>query len=263
MIVTYVRSSTIEDQYPAIWRCETLAGAIQRTGLNQATVIDLEAVHESTPAARAACDRADLIVLHRHLTAPVVEAILRWKAAGKKVIVDLDEPLGQRLPLPALAAAGGPGPGLPAEDFYASLRLVDAITSPSARLTDDWEVPVPIFHVPDFLDLGRYLDLMPVHADCIRIGLGGGQVAYASMAESGLLSALVRVCQQRPNVKLMLFGADQSLIRYLDRIGLPRETRGWVPAEEWPQCLTQLDIGLAPIAGQAERRKAGSAYWNT
>lgn len=256
MFVTYVRSIAVEDQYPAIWRCETLAGAIQRTGRHQATVIDLDAFQRHMPAARSACERADLIVLHRHLTAPVMETALRWKAAGKRIVVDLDEPLRQALPALVPVGVGGPAADLPAEDFYASLRLVDAITSPSARLTDDWQVPVPIFQIPDYLDLERYLDLMPTRTDCIRIGLGGGQVPYASMAASGLLSALAQVCRQRLQVKLLIFGADLSLKRYLERIEAPSEVHGWVPAEEWPQYLTQIDVGLAPIAGQAEQRKS-------
>ena len=242
MKVTFVCSTAVEDQYPVTWRCTTPAAAIQRTGLHQAAVIGLEAFARHAPEAQAACERADLIVIHRYLTAPVLEAALRWRAGGKKVIVDLDEPL------PVTAGPEAPTAG--------SLRLVDAITSPSARLADDWDVPVPAYPLPDYLDPRRYLDIKPTHGECIRVGLGGGSVSYASLAGSGLLGALASVCRQRPNVRLMLFGADATLTRYLIQSGLPHTALPWVPPADWPQHLAGLDVGLAPIAGEAERRKS-------
>ena len=271
MIVTYVYADTKEEWNCAEWRCSVPARAINRTGTHKAYMIDIESFVKRSDAIDQICAESDIIVIQRNLFGPVLATIQHWKAYEKTVIVDFDdaydlmpaavknyefwiEGVQKRRGLDNRVVAQKIDPP-PLTQFKWGLRLVDAATTPSTRLAEDWRSFTSIYNVPNYIELDRYIDVKPEAHDWITIGWGGSLTHLQSFKDSGVLSALRRVCLQRPNVRVMIC----SDIRIYEALNIPEEQKTfnpWVAAVDWPSQLAQFDIGIAPLAGAYDQRRS-------
>jgi glycosyltransferase involved in cell wall biosynthesis len=266
-----VYSPAVDDQYAVQWRCANYAGAITHTGLNQANLLSIDDFVRNTPEAQEKCRSADLIIIHRYFFTPVFPPVTHWKRMGKKVIVDLDEPLHYLQP-------GGPDfdfwhegkPYLrklavlqddercidpsPLEQLQWGLRLVDAVTTPTERMASDWEPFARVFHLPDYPDLHPYRLLKTRPHEGVCIGFNGAGLSGDAPVDSGLSAALTQVCRKRPNVKLILYGLKEA---QLASLRVPRDqvfAYEWRSMEDWLIHLAMIDIGLAPASGNYDLR---------
>jgi glycosyltransferase involved in cell wall biosynthesis len=139
--------------------------------------------------------------------------------------------------------------------FKWGLRLVHAATVPSNRLAEDWQGYTNTYILPNYIELERYIRKVQQPHSGVIIGWGGSLSHLQSFQDSGLVSALIRVCQARPNVKVMICG-DR---RVFDKLALPKTQsifQPWVSPDDWPDVLANFDIGLAPLSGPYDERRS-------
>ncbi len=288
MNLVYISADNPHEWNSSEWRCAAPARAINGGNDAHADVVDVRAW--LTGAADALCESADLIIVQRVLLGPVLNAILHWKARGKTVMAEFDDAY-DKMPdsNPAYAFwhkgwARKPDGRVdvieptPITQFAWGLALCDAASMPSRVLAADWAHVVPTVVVPNWIDLALYSAAQPpeqlntrLDGPCagrtdpaaralgrpvLQIGWGGSLSHLHSFTESGVLKALERVCRARPQVRVVIHGADGRIV---DALRLPKHQklhRPWVPYTEWPAHLAEIDIGIAPLEGAYDQRRS-------
>lgn len=265
MIVTYVCPKFTADQIRVQLRCRNLADAINRTVIHSASTIDLEAFANNTDEVQSVCSKADIIVIYRYLYGEVLAAVQYWKARDKKVIVDFDQAVNlmtEDMPAYSFWFEGIPPAGselaeridpVPLEQFKWGLGMVDAASAASLRLMSDWMQYTRVHIIPDFINTYQYPLSEKNHGDEIWIGLGSS-VNYNVLKQSGLLEAMERISQLRPQVRFVLCNPETST--GLDFNIPPSQLKVYYPQsfEEWVGILLKLDIGLMPCIGGFDQR---------
>ncbi|HEX7555230.1 MAG TPA: hypothetical protein VF338_01305, partial [Leptolinea sp.] len=225
MNIVYVYADSQEEWNSAEWRCAIPARAIQKSNRNNAVLLDIESFAKNTKAAKDICAGSDLIIVQRNLFGPVLNAIQYWKARDKVLVVDFDDaynlipPGVKNYDFWALGKYIRSGPNNeqfeakidppPLTQFKLGLRLVNAAIVPSTTLLNDWSEYVPVYHVPNYIDVDRYANAIQSEHDGIIIGWGGSLSHLQSFMESGVATALRNVCESRPNVKIMICGDER------------------------------------------------------
>jgi hypothetical protein len=267
VIITYIYSNCVEDQIRVQLRCRNLVDAINRTGFHSANLLDINSFAQNTTEAQKVCAGSDILVIYRYLYGPILNALQYWKARDKKVIVDFDQavnylsadkpgysfwlegvPLGDH----AIRHKNLIDP-IPLEQFKWGLGMVDAITVSSGRLVDDWSQFSNVYEIPDYVNMSQYPIFNQTHENEIWLGLGNN-INYDSFKNSGLLSAMEKVCKERPQVGLILCNQEKGAGVKLDIN--PRQVKKHFPRffEDWVNILLKLDIGLVPIHGNYDLR---------
>jgi len=269
--VVYVSLMNSDDQIGAAWRIDIPLKAIIRTGLHQAAKLSLEEFVQNTTNAQETCMDADVIVIHRRLVGPVLNAIQRWKAYDKKIFLDMDLSLSHLTPemdsydfwnrgvmnadsLECLFG-GQPIEPLPTEQLEWGLRMLTGVSTSSRRLADDLSNYTQSFYLPSFVELDQFRNQTPMAHEGILIGLGTDGNHLPGILESSVLDALSMVCRKRPQVRVVITGGDQ---RIYDHLAVPARQKllwPWVKQEDWPRYLSRVDIGLAPLAGEFDQRR--------
>ncbi|MFN3308062.1 MAG: hypothetical protein ACK44E_02540 [Anaerolineales bacterium] len=265
MKVVFVYADSQEEWNSSEWRCAIPYRAINRTGRHQAFLISTEDFASHQPQADEVCQEADLLVIERNLFGPVLSAIQYWKARDKVVLADFDDAYHLMHPSNLNYSFWSQGvrrdngqkvEPLPLTQFKWGLRLVHAATTPSQRLAEDWRAYTEMLYVPNYLDLSLYQNAQPQEHDGIIIGWGGSVSHYQSFVDSGVIPALQRLCRARPQVRVMICGAD---VRIVQQLNLPEGQilhAPWVPHNRWATVLSQFDIGIAPLAGEYDHRRS-------
>jgi len=267
MIITYIHSKSPEDALRVQLRCGNFAAAINRSGWHSANLLCLDSFIQNTLTAQEICEASDLLVVHRYLYGPVLQAVAYWKARGKKVVVDFDQAINYLPPdIPShafqthgnlLKAAGCAGrehersvESMPLDQFKWGLGLIDAAIVSSMRLVVDWSPFTNVYEIPDFLNTDQYPAFKRAH-EKIWVGLAN-EARMSSIRNSGLLTALESICNMRPEVQLVLGDRDDHAV--LDIQPSQLVIRSSCRLDEWAEILLKLDIGLAPIYGDYDLR---------
>jgi hypothetical protein len=270
VIVTYVYSHLPGDAFRVQLRCRNFAGAINRLGWHRAHLLDLDSFIQNTLEAHRACTASDLIVIHRYLYGPVLQAVAYWKARDKKVVVDLDQAINYLTPgIPGHSfwlegePLGSCTPGdpysetkidpLPLEQFKWGLGLIDAALVSSTLLAVDWSQYTEVYEIPDYINTDQYPASRQPHENEIWVGLANG-TRTASIRDSGLLAALETLCRERPQVRLVVCDLEEPVGRVLDID--PSQIVTYPPDvfEQWAEMLLRLDLGLVPTHGDYDLR---------
>ncbi len=222
---------------------------------------------QNTVDAQKICAASDLLVVHRYLYGPVLQAVEYWKARDKKVVVDFDQAINYLTPdIPSHSfwMQGSPLQGatheqgahksqvecMPLEQFKWGLGLIDAAIVSSMRLVVDWSPFTNVHEIPDYLNIDQYPAFKQAH-DRIWVGLANG-TRMTSVRNSGLLTALGSICRNRPEVQLVLSDIDDEALLEIQPSQLL--IRSSCRLEEWADILLKLDVGLAPISGEYDLR---------
>lgn len=268
MKIVFVCADEPEEWDGREWRCLIPARAIERSGRHSAELLSLDEFKINSPEVQAACRDADVIVVQHRLFGPALAAIECWQAYGKMVIADIDGaypaiPIGiQAHPPRAAGLAGHLHPSAKKQDVSLDLQVltglsrVRAATASSLRLAEDWRDYADIYYLPDYLDLRYYQNITLKPHEGVILGWGATPADWTSFSESGLLPALQRVCQARPEVRVMICG---DVRRAFDALPLPAEQKifqPWVPQTDWARALAWFDIGLAPLYGDYDERRS-------
>ena len=269
MNILYCIGDNAAEWNSATWRMEIPARAINRTGAHQARLVNLYTwAGGKEPHVVKDADWADVIVIQRNAFGIVMPAILRWKAQGKRVFLDLDDGY-QVMPkaVPAYAfwhdrqAVDDSGktftlPFSPVEHLGYAAKLVDGITTPSEVIVNDWRRFGKAYFVPNYPETAAYTEAKRLEDhDGIWLGWGGGGSHLDSFTETGVLAALARIVANRENVTICIIG-HQAIY---DRVPVSPERKRFIPwgaYSQWPAKLKQLDIGITPLAGAYDKRRS-------
>jgi len=272
MNIVFAYSDSPEDWNCSEWRCAVPARAINRTKRHRAELISLADFAYNSSSAINICDQADIIVVECHLIGPVLSSIQYWKARDKAVIVDFNSAFNllpisdpkynywfrginssnNYYPINIPERVNPP----PFTQFKLGLGLVHAATVPSRRMVDDWKDLTFVYHLPNYIDLEMYQNVSLKPHQGVNIGWGGSISYYSSFKNSGLIDALIRVCEQRPEVKIIIASGNRYIY---DHLPIPERQKELVPKvsnSSWPQVLSQFDIGLAPLFGPYDERRS-------
>jgi hypothetical protein len=266
LIFVFVHSNLPADKFRVHLRVRNTAEAIQRTGLHQARLLDLDLFMENTAEAVSICQEADVIVIHRYLYGMVLEKVQYWKAREKKIIVDFDQPLDLLTPdmpeyefwmqangLPEPAAAGVYAevnlPPTPADQFRWGLRLVDAACVPSARLADDWSENIRTYRIPDYINTDQYLVIPHQESQTVNVGVDCSGLSADMMDDIGIVNALAEVCKVYDNLHIYFMNGTPDIGAQITLRVEQYTLCEDLPVEEWPSFLSKMDIGLMPVVG--------------
>ncbi|MEW6503832.1 MAG: glycosyltransferase [Chloroflexota bacterium] len=271
MKIIFVHSTLPEDQYRVHVRCHNPASALQASGRHTIHLLPLEEFIHNSPAAVEVCAAADVIVVHRYLFENTLAAVARWRARGKKLLVDIDlsvehlEPdregysFWQKGILPPPYQNGSrPVYPPPAEQLKWLFKMVDGILVPTPQLARDYFAFGRVQILADYLNINEFLVVPPQKRDDrLWLGLNFSGQAFSSLKLSGVLEGVEQVFQQSERLGLLLVGADSSAAHWLNR--LPAERVEVVPAlsvEGLPAVLSKADIGLLPAFGEFAARQS-------
>jgi hypothetical protein len=272
MIITYIHSNFPHDALRVQLRCRNFADAINRIGWHSAHLLDLDSFIQNTPEAQRICVSSDLLVIHRYLYGPILQAVEYWKARDKKVVVDFDQAINFLTPDISshsfwvdgnpLAASVHSGVAqtqqvkiepVPLEQFKWGLRLIDAAVVSSMRLVVDWSPFANVYEIPDYLNTDQYPVYKQAH-EKVWIGLANG-ARFTSIKNSGLLKALEGICLKHPQVQVVLIGSEAS--NTLPVLNIDPSQVVIPPSNlfnEWVNILLKVDLGLVPIYGDYDLR---------
>lgn len=270
MIITYIYSNNPVDALRVQLRCRNFADAINRIGWHSAHLLDLEAFIQNTREAQTICESSDLLVIHRYLYGPVLQAIEYWKARDKKVIVDFDQAINYLTPdIPihsfwlqgepmqsqaeGVRVSGHPVDASPLEQFKWGLGLIDAAVVSSMRLVVDWSPFTDVYEIPDYLNTDQYPAYKQPHEHKVRIGLANG-ARSTSLKNSGLSSALKSICDRHPQVEITICSLNDDIQDVLDIHPSQLVSHYSGLFDDWAALLLNLDIGLVPIYGDYDLR---------
>jgi hypothetical protein len=264
MIITYIYPGGEPNNHRIQVRCRNLSEAIQRTGLHQSFLLDLDSFLKQSEQAQSICARSDILVIYKHLYGAALRMVAYWKARDKRVLVDFDEALnlippdfkeygfwmsGEMNSQTRDELVGGRTQASPLEQFRWGLRLVDSATVPSLRLAEDWRSITPIMHIADYLNINHYPIMArrdePGHP--IKIGIQCQAIGAEGLNSTGLLPALEDVARVRPNVQFHFFNLEASAVRNLHVAPHQLLVTPGISYQNWPSVLSNLDIGIAVV----------------
>ncbi len=247
-------------------RCAAPARAINQTGRYNADLIGWRDFAVNSPDVVDLLENSDYIIIHRGLWSPLLTRIQHWKARDKTIIADFvdayqlmsDEELTD---VHDLEVNGGLQAGDQTDNntpYLTQLKWVlqsmHGATTPSQRLSDDWNPYTRTLVLPDFLDLDRLNLIIPQEHEGVTLGWRGTVRQLNSMKKSGILMALEALFQMRNNAKIM-FSLDHP--EAIGPLNLPTrqvEIVGWNDQGGWYRQLGRIDIGLSPMVGDMEQR---------
>jgi hypothetical protein len=252
--ITYIWRDLAQRWETTEWRGMSFIKAINRTKRHKAIYLpDLEFI-SNTVHSKKICDQSDIIIIHQDLWGKRLSLIQYWKARGKTVIADFDislQSIKNVHPEFKFWTEGVSGienecviDPSPIAQFKWGLQLVDGATTPSQKLADEWNSFTPVFCVPSYINLEKYIHLLPQPHDHITLGWKGDQIL--TFKQSGAFDAIEEVLRVNPETRFLVF-SDTIGLNQFER--LPKNQVQVIPfayGRNWPEPLSQLDIGIVP-----------------
>lgn len=251
------------------WNSSHWRSYLPSTYLNRFCKVETEILPISSlrePHSIPALEKADVIYIERVMSIQIFSILEQWRARGKKVVFDMDDSYKN---IPTTAASynfwvngemekKGYKPLKmeypPIEQIDWFVKLMDAISSPSKLILEDWkDYNDSRLWIPNYVDADLY-EQIPEREGLITIGWGGGASHYGSWYDSGLMTALRRVyTKYKSKVQILLITKDESLTRKMIDVK-PKVVKA--DRLTYPGEMFNLDIALAPLAGQYDRRRS-------
>lgn len=219
---------------------------------------------------------ADVVVMQRPLTRQLVHVIRELKAAGKVVVVEVDDDF-QTID-PRNIAWPTVNPSLSPDRNWHHLRdacqLADLVTVTTPALAARYGKHGRVRIIPNYVP-AHYLHTLPPDAhDAVRVGWSGAVDTHPNDLQQ-TRGAVARVLA-RHGLKFHLIGSGRVPVR--DQYGrtvddpdnpgemltttdlrIPRNlglgpdtmfahTGGWLHLEKYPRAVAELDVGIVPLA---------------
>lgn len=287
MNILYLYADRPKEWNCSEWRCRIPTDAFNRTKEHAARMVFI--ADWAAGKHNADCAWADTIILQRECFAEELALVCHWRGQGKRVYIDLDD--AYEIMPPSVPAhqfwRAGMGyqiiqkkganvaaiwsrtddeghtyrkptklPFEPLEHWKMGMKLCDGITTPSLVIQQDMLPYGPSYLVPNYPSVKHYTEAEPMleKSEILNIGWAGGGSHWDSFVGSGVLTALERVVNEREHVQACIIGPQDVFMKMRGvkkKIYIP-----WGPYAEYPSKLKCLDIGLAPLCGQYDRRRS-------
>jgi len=269
--IVFVHSILPEDDYRVHVRCRNFASALQASGRHAVNLLILEDFISNNPAAVKTCQPADIIILHRYLFESTLAAIARWRARGKKVLVDIDLSVEHLEPEqagfsfwqkgvlpPSLKNGSRPIYPSPAEQLKWLLKMVDGILVPTSQLAYDYFPYGRVQLLVDYLNINEFLVVPSERRENVLwLGLNLENKVFGSLKQSGALEGIERALQQNPALRLLVIAPHPSFEPWLSKFSPARlEVHRQISPHELPAILSKADVGLLPAYGEFDLRQS-------
>jgi glycosyltransferase involved in cell wall biosynthesis len=146
-------------------------------------------------------------------------------------------------PLPLLQLAWG-------------LSMTKGLQTVSQTLANDWDFCTNTHVINNHLVIEEYENITPLLPhEGIVIGWTGSLSHYDSFDSSGVIAALECIVNKFPEVDILISG-DKKVF---DMIKIPENRKLFSPyvmKEQYPSLIRTLDIGLAPLYGEYDKRRS-------
>ena len=273
MRVLYLYADSPQEWNCSRWNCVIPADALNKIDGHEAVTMYVNDFLTNTPEIQKIVQGADIIVFERNYFGDALTLINYWKVRGKTIIAIFDDSYDNMHPLNVsydfwtrgTVTSTNKETGeqtqmhmrpLPLTQFKWALSMMKAIQVPSKNLALDWAKYNNTYYVRNFLDIRKYQNvrrLFPKNNDELVIGWCGSMSHFPSFIDSGLLEGLRRICKKYPQVKVLI-GGDK---RVFDEIPVENKIfQKYVPGDQWASLLKSLDIGLAPLYGEFDKRRS-------
>lgn len=251
MKIAFVYADEPAERNSSIWRCLWPVEALRRAG-HDAWLVHIRSWLPRDPRAFDIGVKADVIVYERVLTGEVAGDMRFWKSHGKKIVVDFDDAY-QHMPqyVPSYCNWHGPPQGYKEpllDSLKRNLPLADLLHTPSALLSQDWaayaQKTAVVRNFPALKTNENWAVPYPIRSKK-QVGWGGTATHLNAWRYSGIVPAVHRE-------RILIFAGDAEL-----RALLPvAHFEPGVPAPMWPFEMGRIGIGVAPIAGEYDRRRS-------
>ena len=173
----------------------------------------------------------------------------------KELMTEIEDILGKKIPdtkqekMLAVSAM---------EQFTFGLKMMKGIQVPSRTLAEDWSNVNDTYYLHNYINPKQYLytqPILPKKEGEIIVGWHGSMSHVTSFKDSGVSMALEIIAQKYDNVKIYL-GGDK---RNYDSVNAPEDKKmfgTFVPAQQWPSLLSSIDIAVAPLSGEYDKRRS-------
>lgn len=257
------------------WNVFYPSNAINKLENNQAIMMHVEQFSKNDDAVKSIMNKADIIVVERNLFGDCLTSIMYYKVRGKTVIAIFDDAYDKMHPenvsynfwqngeVSYLDENGREKFGTmnpkPLDQFKWGMRMVKGIQVPSYYLAKDWSEYNKTYHIPNYIEFERYVDVKPLFPHKkkdIVIGWGGSMSHVASFKNSEVIPALKSVVKKYDNVKIMITG-DKRVFSLLSEIPNNKKIyNSFVPEEQFLPLMKTFDIALAPLWGEYDMRRS-------
>jgi len=272
MRVLYVYADSESEWNCSEWNCIIPTNAINKTKDHTAKAIYINDWVANGEEVQKDCMEADIIIVERNYFGDTPTLVQYWKMRNKTVIGIFDDAYDIMHPQNIsykfwthgeLTIKDQDGKDKvvkmmphPLDSFKWTLRMFKGVQVPSINLQKDWSKYNPNVHyVHNYLDIDKYMNAEPLypHPGEIVIGWCGSMSHYSSFTDSGVLDALRKITKRHSNVKILISGDKRiyDLLETKNKIFQP-----FVPKEQWTGLLKTLDIGLAPLSGEYDKRRS-------
>jgi len=270
--VLYVFADTPHEWNCSEWNCIIPTKAINETKEHTAEAIHINEFVQNTERAQKLVNEADIIIIERNFFGDTLTIMQYWKVRNKNIVAIFDDaydimhPQNPSYPFWTIGelkfkdAQGNEGTTFmkppPIEQFKWGLNMVKGVQVPSKYLAKDWSKYNKTYYVHNFLDMHKYMNVRPLYPhpkEEIIVGWCGSMSHYASFHDSGVIQGLVKAARKHPNMKVLI-GGDKRLFDMLEVEN--KVFQPYVPHPQWVELLKTIDIGLAPLAGEYDKRRS-------
>lgn len=266
MKVAFIFADSEEEYNCSHWRSYLPSTFLRRFEKWDTSMHFIRSINE--PETLRELEKADIIFVERVLSSTIFARLDIIRAnTGAKIIFDMDDAYKMMEPgsepynfwinglMPEHNGKRVKMDFPPIEQIGWYSKNVDAISSPSKLILDDWkDYNDKLIWLPNYADADLY-EMIPFREDGkVVIGWGGGATHYTSWYASGLLTAFRRVYNRhRKDIKLALVTGDKQLAHKLKEFGPETSLSDRLL---YPQEIQKFDIALAPVCGEYDRRRS-------
>jgi glycosyltransferase involved in cell wall biosynthesis len=271
--VLYVWADSPNEFNCSKWNCIQPKNSIDKLEGHSADAIYINEFTKNTKEVQEKCMKADIIVVERNYFGDASVMVQFWKNRKKTVIGIFDDAYDIIHPknisydfwtqgkVQITSKEGEKKDAFllihPLKQFKWTLNMFKGVQVASEQLQKDWVKYNPnTYFVHNYLDMDKYLDVEPLFQKDdseIVIGWCGSLSHLPSFEGSGAIRALEKIAKKYPNVKILI-GGDKKIF---DLINVDNKIfQKHVPAEQWESLLKSIDIGLAPLSGEYDKRRS-------
>ena len=265
--ITYIYADSKTEMNTSLYMAMEPARAINRTGKNYAYTFHISELYKGSQYVNSLIYKSDAIIIERNFTPELIPIVEFIKNKGKLVLGWFDDDYNNITPdnisYPYWKMGrveieeGGKrvekylNP-IPIDVFKEALGHFHAYLCPSKVLMRNYSQYGNGYYIPNRFDIRDYINIPKPQHEGINIFWGGSLSHLNSFNNSGLYSALKRVCSARPQANVLICGDK----RVYDAIKIPETQKRFlpfVPREDWAKNVANADIGLAVLYGSYDQ----------